>query len=361
MTAKTTPFPAAPTLKSQITKAMCLAIVPALVQKFTEDTIQTNPDSFAYYSRTPAKNGGCEDLIKHSNSPESLAEQLTKKNLIDHGAIRSIRDLASNNIALSGVTPFVQRWAALGFIIRSPFDTYPFKDRGVFGTHIELHPSLIKECKLNAGASHDPRYFKWFLSEQSSCYITNEHRIELLILLNKGKDPMTEDQLKCLQKLSLGKNLKDKEIESVIQGMYDFMSVPFIKVPKDLRESMENSLKNDKANYKSIEYYYSYLFSKINHVAYLSQNARGLFEIMQSAKLDLTGFQGSEPLQQFGVNAKKVENKWGEFIQRSILRDEQGNLTDHSGNASQKQHVKRNFEFANADKLFPAGIPTASK
>jgi hypothetical protein len=361
LTAKTTPFPAAPALKSKITKSMCLAIVPALVQKFTENTIETNSDSFAYYSNTPANKGGCKDLIKSSNSPESLAEQLTRKNLIDHSAIRSIRDLASDNIALSGVTPFQQRWAALGFITRSPFDTYPFKDRGVFGTHIELHPKLIKECKLNAGTAHDPRYFKWFLSEQSSSYITNEHRTPLLALLGKGKDPMTSDQLKLLEKVSHGKNLKDKEIESVIDGMYNFMSVPFAKVPKDLRESMEASLKNDKANYKSIEYYYSYLFSKINHVAYISQNSRALFEIMQNAKLDLTGFQGKEPLQQFGVNAKKVEYKWAEFIERSVLRDEKGNLTDHSGKRSANQYVKRNFEFTNADKLFPAGIPTGSK
>jgi hypothetical protein len=82
---------------------------------------------------------------------------------------------------------------------------------------------------------------------------------------------------------------------------------------------------------------------------------------MGKAKLDLTDFQGSEPLQQFGRNATKMENKWGEFIQRSVLKNADGQMIDHNGKPSDKPFIKRNFEFKNADNLFPAGIPKEVK
>lgn len=351
----------APAAKSKITQQMFKAIVPALIRRFTEDTIKTNPDSFAIYSGTNSADGGCADLISHSNSPESLAEQLTAKHLIDHGAIRSIKHLASDNIALAGITPFLERWQALGFIIRSPYDFYPFKDRGVLGIHIEAHPDFILKCGLNAGNEYDPRYFKWFLSEQSSAVIPENLRGEIIEILNNGKDPMNAAQLQLLERVKNGETLNDSEIENLIDGMYNFMSVPFAEIPKNLSKKIDDALHNDKANYKIIEYFYSCFYSKINHVAYLSQNARSLFEIMGEAKLDLTDFQGSDPLQQFGRNATKMENKWGEFIQRGILKNAAGQTIDHSGKPSDKPFIKRNFEFKNADNLFPAGIPKEMK
>jgi len=351
----------APAIKSKITSAMCSAIVPELIKLFTIDTIKTNPDSFRIYSEASNADGGCKDLITQSNNAQDLAEQLIANKLIDHGAIRSIRDLASDNIALKGVDPFIERWEALGFIIRSPFDTYPFKDRGVMGVHIELHPDLVEECDLNMGENYDPRYFKWFLSEQSSGFIPDYLQKHIVELLNKAQDPMTPPQKIFLKRLQAGDNLRDNEIEEVINGMYNFMSHPFAEVTDELNNKIQKAFEEDKENHKIIEYFYSGLFSKINHVAYSSKNARRLFETMQKSGLDTTAYQGAEPLQQFGVNAPSIKDKWGEFIQRSILKDSNGNLIDHNGVLANKEYIKRNFEFKNADNLFPAGIPKENR
>lgn len=347
--------PFAPNIPTKITREMFHLVVIPVLYRFTEDTLKQNPKSTGVYVSLSKKDGGASDSV-NGKDVKSLAKELVDKGLIHHGAIRSFiqNEGKDQPIALQGMKPFSDIWGALGWVWRSDKDTYPFTNRHVAGIHLELHPELIKKFGVNFGNDKDTRFFKWFESEQ---YTLPK---ELVTVLQSGKDPMTKEQRNLLERIKSGENISDKEAENLVDGIYNFMSIPFIEFPEKMRLECEEKMSDKnfpKEEYERMEYWYSGVYSKINHVAFRSYNIKNLHEQMKEKGVVITALQGSYPLTQYGSYVKDVRHKWAEFIMPEILRSNKGELLDFENILTDIEHEERQFRLGNANALFPAATP----